>query len=125
LIIESNGLKEHWVEFIMLSMKAKQDWVPYGNSLMMRSMDRDINYSIIEFKAPFISDYFGIYKTFVYQFTEESMRKLTFHLGQAHSKNQSEKEKTGEKKSFKSDNFFKNLQKKSRRELTESLIKER
>ena len=49
LFIESHGLKEHWLEFIMLSMKAKQDWVPYGNSLMMRSMDQEINYSLIEF----------------------------------------------------------------------------
>lgn len=78
LVVESQGLKEHPVEFIMLSMKAKQDWVPYGNSLMMRSMDYDINYSMIEFKIPLITDMFGFYKTFVYQFTDESLKKLTY-----------------------------------------------
>lgn len=45
---------------------------------MMRSMDYDINYSMIEFKIPLITDMFGFYKTFVYQFTDESLKKLTY-----------------------------------------------
>lgn len=87
-------------------MKAKQDWVPYGNSLMMRTMDYDINYSLIEFKTP-LTDSFGIYKSFVFQFTEESLKKLTFQLGQAHSKNISEKEKA--KKIIKGDKKRKSI----------------
>lgn len=33
---ESKGLKESSMEYVMLSMKAKLDWVPYGNKLMHR-----------------------------------------------------------------------------------------
>lgn len=31
LSFESKGLEENLVEFIMTSVKAKQDWVPYGD----------------------------------------------------------------------------------------------
>jgi hypothetical protein len=30
---ESNSLREYALDYILLSMKAKIDWVPYGNKL--------------------------------------------------------------------------------------------
>ena len=61
LYIESNGLKEKLIEYVMLSLKAKQDWVPYGNRLKTRSIGMDIDYGLIEFKIPILTDLFGKY----------------------------------------------------------------
>ena len=33
LLIESRGLSEPFMEFIMTSVKAKQDWVPHGDKI--------------------------------------------------------------------------------------------
>lgn len=63
---ESSGLKEHWLEYMMLSMKAKQDWVPFGDEIKHRTMDSDINYSLIEFKMPVITNMTGFYMSFIY-----------------------------------------------------------
>ena len=73
---ESKGLKESSMEYVMLSMKAKLDWVPYGNKLMHRQIGQDIDYSLIEFKTPLITDLVGAYSGFIYQFSEESLKKL-------------------------------------------------
>ena len=90
LAVESKGLKESSMEYIMLSMKAKQDWVPFGNKLMQRQMGQDIDYSLIEFKIPYVTDVVGVYMGFIYQFNEESLRKLTSQLDYAHTKRQSQ-----------------------------------
>ena len=33
LAIESQGLNETFIEYLMLSVKAKLDWVPFGNQI--------------------------------------------------------------------------------------------
>lgn len=80
LWIESGGLKENFFEYIMLSVKAKQDWVPYGNQIKNRIIGQDIDYSLIEFKIPLITDTLGSYMSMEYQFTEESLKKLSAQL---------------------------------------------
>ena len=47
LYFESKGFHEHPCEYIMLSMKAKQDWIPFGNKIKDKSISFDINYSLI------------------------------------------------------------------------------
>lgn len=74
---ESNGLREYWAEFIMLSMKAKQDWVPYGEEIKNRRMDSDVDYSLIEFQLPMITNVTGFYMSFIYQFSSQGLQKLT------------------------------------------------
>ena len=76
LYLESKGLDEYLIEFIMTSVKAKQDWVPFGNKIRYAQMEKDIDYSIIEFKVPFLTDLLGVYKNFEYQFNEHCLRKL-------------------------------------------------
>ena len=68
------------MEFIMLSVKAKQDWVPYGNMIKQRNIGQDIDYSLIEFKIPYITDTIGSYQAMEYQFTNESLKKLASQL---------------------------------------------
>lgn len=75
--MESNGLKENSYEYIMLSVKAKTNWVPYGNRIKNRDIGQDIDYSLIEFKVPFLTDTLGSYMAMEYQFTEESLKKLS------------------------------------------------
>ena len=71
LWIESKGLKEQFLEYVMLSVKAKQDWVPFGNQIKSREIKQDIDYSLIEFKIPLrITDTVGSYMAMEYQFTE-------------------------------------------------------
>lgn len=89
LIIESRGLNEYWMEFIMLTMRAKQDWVPYGSKIMYKKIKHDIDYNIIEFKIPIISDMLGLYQLFPFQFTEQGLKKLTYQLGKYHSTSKS------------------------------------
>ena len=53
---------------------------------MQRKMGQDIDYSLIEFKIPVITDVVGAYLGFIYQFNEESLKKLTSILDFAHTK---------------------------------------
>ena len=71
--IESHGLGEDSLEFIMTSVKAKQDFVPHGEKIKSCQLVHDLNFSRIEFKIWLISDLFGIYKNFEYQFNEYSI----------------------------------------------------
>ena len=47
LWIESHGLNENFIEYLMLSVKAKLDWVPYGHQIESRKINRDIDYNFI------------------------------------------------------------------------------
>lgn len=44
---------------------------------MQNELGKDIDYSMIEFKYPALTDATGLYKSFIYQFSEESLKKLT------------------------------------------------
>lgn len=61
----------------MLSVKAKQDWVPFGNKLKQLELSQDIDYSLIEYKLPVLTDMLGHYKGIIFQFSEESLKKLS------------------------------------------------
>jgi hypothetical protein len=66
LYIESRGLEEPFMEFIMTSVKAKQDWVPHGDKIRYAKIGQDIDFSRIEFKMGPLTDIIGFYKTFEY-----------------------------------------------------------
>lgn len=61
LIVEKHGMKEKFLSYIMKSIKAKQDWVPYGEEFRNRGLDRDIDFSNLEFKIPYFTDITGLY----------------------------------------------------------------
>ena len=84
--MEKLGLGEYFIEYFMLSVKAKFDWVPYGTNLKLKKMVRDIDYNLIEYKVPYLTDMIGYYRTFEYQFTEESLLNLSAILDVAYSK---------------------------------------
>lgn len=80
LLIESHGLDEPFLEFIMTSVKAKQDWVPHGEKIRYAKIKQDIDFSRIEFKMSKVTDLLGLYKTFEYQFNEHSLQKLATQI---------------------------------------------
>ena len=82
---ESRGLREHVTDYILLSMIAKQNWLPYGNKLKSCQIGQDIDFSMIEIKLPFITNTLGIQTSHIYQFTQESLSKLGSYLDQAHA----------------------------------------
>ena len=57
----------------MLSVKAKLDWVPFGSRLQNKTLKKDIDFDMIQFKIPIATDLFGYYRSFEYQLTEESL----------------------------------------------------
>ena len=61
LYFESNGLGEQFMEYIMTSVKAKQDWVPFGNKIRLAIVEKDTDFSRIEFKLPLLTDLLGVY----------------------------------------------------------------
>lgn len=66
LWIESNGLKENFIEYVMTSIKAKQDWVPFGYKVRNNEIEYNLDFSRIEFKIPRITDALGIYQALEY-----------------------------------------------------------
>ena len=80
---ESRSLREDLFEYSLLSMKAKLDWVPYGNQLKHCKIGKDVDFSLIEIKLPFITNMIGYYDSILYQFTDESLKKLASFLEQA------------------------------------------
>lgn len=61
LAMESKGFHEHPCEYIMLSMKAKQDWVPFGSLIKRRTITFDIDYSLLELRYPYFTNLLGMY----------------------------------------------------------------
>lgn len=81
LYMESRGLQENLLEYIMTSVKAKQDWVPFGYMLQEGQIEKTfIDYSRIEFKIWGITDTFGYYRALEYQFNEHSLQKFATHI---------------------------------------------
>ena len=79
----------------MMSMKAKVDylhWVPFGHKLEQCEIKQDIDFSLIEFKSPYMTDVLGQYSGIDYQFTDGSLKKLTSQLDKAHTKRQEKEE---------------------------------
>lgn len=50
LIVESVGLQENKLEYLLTSLKAKQNWVPFTNKLAAKQMFSDINLGAIQIK---------------------------------------------------------------------------
>ena len=63
---ESNSLREYALDYILLSMKAKIDWIPYGNKLKYCQIGQDIDFSLVELKFPFFTDLIGRHGEFLY-----------------------------------------------------------
>ena len=81
LYTESRGLYENLLEYIMTSVKAKQDWVPFGYKLQEGKIEKTlIDYSRIEFKIRYLTDAFGYYRALEYQFNEHSLQKFATHI---------------------------------------------
>ena len=64
----------------MTSVKAKQDWVPYGDKIRYAKLDHFLDFSRIEFKIFLVSDSLGVFKNFEYQFNEYSLQKLATQI---------------------------------------------
>ena len=61
LFMESKGYHEYACEYIMLSMKAKQDWVPFGSLIKRKTITFDIDYNQIELRYPYLTNLLGVY----------------------------------------------------------------
>lgn len=61
LYIESKGFQEVACEYIILSMKAKPDWIPFGNVLKNKKLLNNVDFTIIELKLPYVSTMIGYY----------------------------------------------------------------
>jgi len=62
LYVESKGVEEHLLEYSMLSVKAKMDWVPFENKLMAGKLDRNLDYNLLKYKIGFVTDMTGFSK---------------------------------------------------------------
>ena len=72
LKIESNGIKENWLEYMLISVKAKQNWVPFGSAIeAKKDIDHNLDYNNIQYKIPWVTDIFGQYQTLQFQFNEQ------------------------------------------------------
>lgn len=70
LRVESSGVEENLLEYAMLSVKAKQDWIPFGNKLMRGDLDRNLDYNSLRFKINWLTDITGYSKVLEFQFNE-------------------------------------------------------
>lgn len=62
LFLESEGLKEDFIMYLMQSMKAKLLWVPYSQLIKNRMMRQNIDFNLLEFKVwGGVSDATGFY----------------------------------------------------------------
>ena len=64
----------------MTSIKAKQDWVPFGYKVRNNEIEYNLDFSRIEFKIPRITDAIGVYQALEYQFNEQSLQKFATHI---------------------------------------------
>lgn len=76
LWIESKELHEGFIEYIMFSLNAKQDWVSYGQGLLKGEITKDINFGLIELKIPMLTDATGLYLSMDYMFSEDTLLQL-------------------------------------------------
>jgi len=60
--IESRGIDENPLVYLMISVKAKLDWLPYGNKIEDNVLSHNLDYNKIMYKVPLISDMTGYYK---------------------------------------------------------------
>ena len=70
LKVESAGVEENLLEYAMLSVKAKQDWIPFGNKLMRGALDRNLDYNSLRYKINWLTDITGYSKVLEFQFNE-------------------------------------------------------
>lgn len=61
-------------------MRAKLDWVPYHRKIRHRKLRQDVNYDILEFKLPMLSNTLGHYMKKRYEFDDHSLQILTTNL---------------------------------------------
>ena len=89
LIVESNGLCENKLEYLLTSLKAKQSWVPFTNKLASKQLYQDINLGKIEIKlggAMKKSDGQGSYLGFNFKFSDLTLKTLANQIELAEKK---------------------------------------
>ena len=81
LTSESEALMENKLEYMLVCLKAKQNWIPFGNLIEKRRIYSDINFGELEFKKPgkgmMGSNSLGGYKPLGFQFSELTLTNFT------------------------------------------------
>lgn len=83
LFSESEALGEDKLEYLLICLKAKQSWIPFGTQLEKNHLTRDINFGNILMKKSgraLGSDSLGTYKLFDFKFSELTLKLLSKHL---------------------------------------------
>lgn len=80
LIFQSDALKEDRLEYVLICMKAKQSWIPFGNLLERRQVFHDIDFGDLYLKKKkgmTNSDKLGGYIPVNFKFSELTLNILT------------------------------------------------
>lgn len=80
LISDSIGLNEDVLEYTISTAQAKQAWVPYIKDFQNGEITHDVDYSIIEYKLPVITNLTGFYSLFEFQFNSTNLQRLATNL---------------------------------------------
>ena len=64
----------------MLSMRAKQGWVPFAEKLRNREVDSNINYNRFLSKLPWVTGVTGHYAKVDFDFSDFTLEALTHDL---------------------------------------------
>lgn len=56
---------------MLISVKAKQNWVPFGSAIEGKDIDHNLDYNNIQYKIMWITDIFGLYAKLEFQFNEQ------------------------------------------------------
>ena len=76
---ESSQLKEDFFEYTLVCLKARQDWVPFGNLIKDGRLFQDVHFGKIEMKTndSFMpSNLSGNYREFGFKFTYRTLKVL-------------------------------------------------
>lgn len=76
---ESSALKEDLWEYVLISLKGKQTWVPFGRLIEQGTLGCDIDFGLIEYKGRGLlgTDQIGTYKFFDFKFSDSTLKILT------------------------------------------------
>ena len=80
LSLESWGLGEVFIEYLMRSMRAKLDWVPYHRKIRQRKLRQNVNFNTLELKLPGLSNALGHYMKKQFEFDSFSLQILSTNL---------------------------------------------
>ena len=91
LKMNANYLKEDFLSYCLISMKAKFGWIPYIGKLEDQALTENIvDYHQIQCPIPFITPLIGIYTKISFEFSELTIRQLISTVGRIKTKGQKE-----------------------------------